>query len=235
MRVSTSCPPGVSRPGSRRLGRWLVAAHAASVVRRIGRPIDAVVVSEPQQYLPRRPGEAVRVYFETDDFVAGAGLLGHSTRYAARLRRTNLRRSDVVLAVTDHLAARLAEEPDAPTSVFTLPNGTDTGHYRDVDDVTVAPEVVLARPMAGMIGQINDRLDLDVLDAVAGTGSRLLLLGPRYDMRAETRARLDALIARPNVQWVDRQPFERLPSSWRLSTSGSRPTRSPTSTVAATP
>ena len=161
----------------------------------------------------------MRVYFETDDFVAGAELLGHRTRYAIRLRRTNLRRSDVVLAVTDHLGARLAQEPDAPASVFTLPNGTDAAHYRDVDEVAVAPEVVLARPIAGLIGQLNDRLDLDALDAVAGTGSRLLLLGPRYDARAETRARLDALIARPNVQWVDRQPFERLPSSWPRSTS----------------
>lgn len=211
VRVSTSCPPGVSRPGSRRLARWLVTAHAARVVRSLGGGVATVVVSDPQQHVPRRSGAAVRVYFETDDFVAGAGLLGHSTRYALRCRRVNLRRSDVVLAVTDHLRARLEQEPDAPTVVVTLANGADTHHYRDVDAVAVAAEVALARPMAGLIGQLNDRLDLDALDAVAGTGSRLLLLGPRYDSRPETRARLDALIARPNVQWVDRQPFERLP------------------------
>jgi teichuronic acid biosynthesis glycosyltransferase TuaH len=167
-----------------------------------------VVVSDPEHTLPRHaPG--VRVYFETDDFVAGAALLGTDRRHAARRRRRNLARCDVVLAVTEQLARSLAAT-GAPARV--LPNGTDPDHFRAVATIPAAPEVTLPPPVAGLVGQLNDRLDLEALDAVARTGSRLLLVGPRYETRPETRRRLDALIARPNVQWVDRQPFARLPA-----------------------
>ncbi len=209
VRVSTTVPPGVSRPGVRRLARLLTSRHAAAVVRRGGHRVDTVVVSDPEQTLPRRPGGAVRVYFETDDFVAGAGLLGTVETHLLRRRRRNVRRADVVLAVTQQLAERLAQG-GAPARV--LPNGTDVEHYRDVDATAAAVEVTLERPLAGVVGQLNDRLDLAALDAVAGSGSRLLLLGPRHEALPETRQRLDALIARPNVQWIDRQPFGRMPS-----------------------
>ena len=208
IRVSTTVPPGVSRPGLRLLAHALVTRHAAAVVRAHGHRVDLVVVSDPEQSLPRR-ATGVRVYFETDDFVAGAGLLGTADAHALRCRRRNLRRSDVVLAVTEPLARRLAG-PGVRWRV--LPNGTDPEHFRDVATTPAAAEVMLAPPVAGVVGQLNDRLDLEALDAVARTGSRLLLVGPRHETRPETRQRLDALIARPNVQWVDRQPFARLPA-----------------------
>ncbi|QDH10914.1 glycosyltransferase [Nocardioides dongxiaopingii] len=209
VRVNTVVVPGVSRPVLRRVTRSLAARHAAHVVRRRGLDVDVVVVSDPEQTLPQRAGRAVRVYFETDDFVAGAALLGSDAGHAERRRRTNVRRSDVVLAITTELAGHLAA---LGAWVRVLPNGADAEHYRDVDGIAAADEVTLDRPLAGVVGQLNDRLDLDALDAVAGTGSRLLLLGPRHEQDPATRRRLDALIAHPNVQWVDRQPFARLPA-----------------------
>jgi glycosyltransferase involved in cell wall biosynthesis len=80
-----------------------------------------------------------------------------------------------------------------------------------VDNGEPATDVTLPRPIAGVVGQINERLDMDLLDAIADTGQSLLLVGPRYEQAEETRVRVDALLRRPNVQWVGRQSFERVP------------------------
>ncbi|MBB3041942.1 glycosyltransferase [Nocardioides soli] len=207
VRVSTSCVPGVSRPVLRRLTRLHADLDARRVVRDRGVAIAGVVVSDPEQRFPRWV-DAPRVYFETDDFVAGAELLGRSAGYARACRRRNVADCDVVVAVTQDLVDVLAA---GRRPGLVLPNGTDAEHYGDVARIVAAPEVLLAGPIAGVVGQLNERLDLGSLDAVAATGASLLLVGPRYEECPETRARLDALIARPNVQWIDRQPFERLP------------------------
>ncbi|AXT85844.1 hypothetical protein C6I20_12050 [Aeromicrobium sp. A1-2] len=209
LRVNTACPPGVSRPFLRRLARWLTQRQAARAIRRINRPVATIIVSTPEQLMPTWAGDIVRVYYETDDFVAGAPLLGITTRYAHRCRSVNVRRSDVVLGITEPLTDDLA---DGHAEAVTLPNGTDHRHFLGVDDTPPSAEVRLDRPIVGVVGQLNDRLDLGMLEAVADLELNLLLLGPRHGCPVETRVRLDALIGRPNVQWIDRRPFDQLPS-----------------------
>ncbi|MCL3817855.1 glycosyltransferase family 4 protein [Aeromicrobium wangtongii] len=208
LRVHTTCPPGVSRPVLRRFARWLTERRALAAVRRAGSSVSAVVVSSPEQLLPAWDIDAVRVYYETDDFVAGAALLGFSSRYARRCRAANVRRSDVVMGVSADLTAELSGDAHA----VTLPNGTNHRHFLATDEAPAPAEITLERPVAGVVGQLNDRLDLGMLEAVADLEVGLLLLGPRHDSSPETRSRLEALLARPNVQWIDRQPFDRLPS-----------------------
>lgn len=171
--------------------------------------MSAIVVSSPNQLMPRWPDAAIRVYYETDDFVAGAALLGSSNRHASRSRARNVRRSDVVLGITDTLTHDLA---DGRALAATLSNGTDHRHFASPPDRSAAALVDLDGPVAGLVGQLNDRLDLDVLEAVADLPVSLLLVGPRHEVNIETTARLDALIARPHVQWVDRRPFDDLPA-----------------------
>ncbi|MET0931945.1 MAG: glycosyltransferase [Aeromicrobium sp.] len=207
-RVNTTCPPGVSRPVLRRLARWLTERRAAGAVRRTGLAVSTIIVSSPEQLVPRWRGDIVRVYYETDDFVAGATLLGITARYARRLRTINVRRSDIVLGIASSLTDDLA---DGTAIAETLPNGTDHRHFQTAGDVTPPAEIHLQAPIVGVVGQLNDRLDVEMLEAVADLEVSLLLLGPRYDSPA-TRSRLDALIDRPNVQWIDRQPFDRLPA-----------------------
>lgn len=209
LRVNTSCPPGVSRPILRRFARWLTQRRALAAVRQTGLRAATIVVSSPEQLMPRWPGDTVRVYYETDDFVAGARLLGISTRHARRCRAINVRRSDVVLGITESLTHDLA---GGNALAATLPNGTDHRHFVGIDDIPAAADVRLGRPVVGVVGQLNDRLEVGMLEAVADLELNLLLLGPRHDTSAETRARLDTLIERPNVQWIDRRPFDRLPS-----------------------
>ncbi|MRK00833.1 glycosyltransferase [Aeromicrobium sp. S22] len=209
LRVSTSCPPGVNRPLTRRLARWLTRRRAKAAVRTLGLPVAAIVLSEPGQQMPTWSGDIVRVYYETDDFVAGASLFGASTSHTVTCRAVNVKRSDVVLAVTDSLRDELAGDGRLAA---TLHNGTDGQHFADVDRVSPSPDVRRDRPVVGVVGQFNDRLDLAALEAVADLDVNLLLLGPRHSSTPHATERVNTLTERPNVQWIDRQPFDRLPS-----------------------
>jgi hypothetical protein len=75
-----------------------------------------------------------------------------------------------------------------------------------VDQAPLPPEVGLRGPAAGFVGQINDRADLSLLEAVADRGLSLLLVGPVNP--AFEPERFGALRRRDNVCWVGPQPFE---------------------------
>ena len=62
----------------------------------------------------------------------------------------------------------------------------------------------------GLVGQLTERIDVRLLEAVADAGFSLLLVGP-YDPRWEPE-RFAALIARPNVRYTGRVPASEVPS-----------------------
>lgn len=206
-RLHTVAPPGVTRPGIRSVARWLVRRQVRRVLRETGERPRAVVLSSPEPLLPGWRG-TTRIYYATDDFVAGAELLGFSRRYAERVQAANLAAADRVLAVSETLVETLAA---AGARVELMPNGCRPEAYVPVPEREYPVEVDLPGPVAGVVGQFNERLDLGLLEAVAAGGQSLLLVGPRYEQEAATRRRLDALVARDNVRWVGRQPAERLP------------------------
>ena len=61
---------------------------------------------------------------------------------------------------------------------FHLPNGCDAPFYRAVDDAPEPTDVDLPGPIVGFVGHLNDRTDLAFLEAIADTGTSLLLIGP---------------------------------------------------------
>ena len=83
-------------------------------------------------------------------------------------------------------------------------------HLAGADAAPIPADAALPGPVAGFIGHISDRIDLAMLEAVAATGASLLLVGPApptFEL-----ARLDALLARPNVRWVGPKAFDELPA-----------------------
>ncbi len=82
-----------------------------------------------------------------------------------------------------------------------------------VDDVAVAADVRLPPPIVGFVGNLSDRIDLAVLEAIAIRGHSLLLVGPRR--LGFGGDRFDTLVARPNVQWIGERPYEQIPSYLR--------------------
>lgn len=206
VRVRTVAPPGVSRPVLREVARHLTMRQARRAARIWG-PVGVTIVSTPEQVLPRGGRGGVRLYYETDDFVAGASLLGHSVRHLTRNRRRNVGRSDAVLGVT----SEIVRATGAGAKGHVLPNGCHPDAFASPPQGPPL-RIELPVPVAGVVGQLNERLDLGLLEAVVNSGVSLLLVGPRYEQEEEARAGLDRLIARDNVQWIDRLPYERMPA-----------------------
>ena len=84
----------------------------------------------------------------------------------------------------------------------------------DVDEAPLPRDVDLPSPVVGVVGHIGERIDIELLTAVADRGHSLLLVGahnPTFEVE-----RISRLLARPNVVWVGPKEFEQLPSYLRV-------------------
>jgi teichuronic acid biosynthesis glycosyltransferase TuaH len=199
-RLRVPAPPGFSRWPMRWLAERL---QRATVLRNLpaGGRLTAFVVANPATPFPRGIA-APKILYVTDDWVAGAGIMGMDRRRVAAALRRSCRDADAIGAVSPTLALRLDELRGAPPG-FTavIPNGAPA-----VSERTVGP-----RPaVAGVLGQLNERLDLELLEAVADAGIPILLIGPRYDRGPVFGGRLDRLLAHPLVDWAGEVPPDRV-------------------------
>jgi teichuronic acid biosynthesis glycosyltransferase TuaH len=199
--------PGLTRPLVRTTTWPLVRRQTRWALRQIGRTPSAVIACSLDDVLDGWPEGTLRVLYGTDDWVAGAELMGQSALRLRRQERRAVRSASLVLAITPQLADRwraLGTEPAL------LPNGCDPQAYLAVDSVEPAAlPPGFPGQVAGVVGQLNDRLDADLLAAVADTGIGLLLVGPRDPGWLPDR--WDDLVARPNVHHAGAVPFEELP------------------------
>ena len=204
-RLSPVTVPGKTRPVLRELAlrqaRWAVRRAVA----KLGMPVHSTIVASLNDMLDVVPARR-RVFFGTDDYVAGAALMGTDPRWLERIEARQLAKADVVIAVSPVLQRKWR-------GAQLVPNGCEADWLATADATPVAPDVALPAPIAGFIGHLSDRIDLAMLTAVADTGASLLLVGPRSP--TFEIARLDALLARPNVQWVGPKPFDAMPAYLR--------------------
>ncbi|WP_020668513.1 glycosyltransferase [Amycolatopsis nigrescens] len=206
-RFSPLGPPGWTRPGMRTLTWPMVRAQIHWILRWVDRRPDVFVACTQHDLLGFWGEDVLDVLYGTDDWLAGAALLNQDPRRVARQERTALARADVVLAIGPELAARwraIGAEPHE------FPNGCDTEAYRDVRHRTPAPlPPGFGAPVAGLVGQLTERIDVTLLESVADSGAGLLLVGPLDPGWQPERVR--ALLARPNVHHTGAVPFEELP------------------------
>lgn len=195
LRLRVTVLPGVTRPGVRRLTALLLDRAITSALSRTGWEPDAVVVAMPLARFPRRtPG--TKILYLTDDWLEGSRLMGLSRSVIRRVLDSNLSQADGVAAVSEALLNQLEPlRPSASGKVFAVvPNG--------------CPEPAPAAPSTGrestacLVGQLNERLDLDLLEAVQASGVEMVIIGPRTDRNPAFRRRLDALLEAGNVRWV---------------------------------
>jgi teichuronic acid biosynthesis glycosyltransferase TuaH len=161
-----------------------------------------------------------RIFFATDDFVGGAELLGRSAQEAQRIADRFRGARPKVVAISPILADYWRHHE---CDVAMIPNGCDADRFARTDDAPDPTDVRLTPPIAGFVGQLNDRIDLCLLEAVADTGHSLLLVGPVWHVSEHDR--LSRLLARPNVQWVGPKEFHEIPSYLKIVQVGLTPYR----------
>jgi teichuronic acid biosynthesis glycosyltransferase TuaH len=172
-------------------------------------PVAAVITCcyDNPEVMPARRS----VFYATDDLVAGANLFGLSAKYLQMQEARILREVDAVAAVSVPLRDRFVA---MGYTAELVPNGCKPEAYAEVDSAPLPADVHLTSPIAGVVGWINDRTDLTLLEAVADAGCSLLIVGPVVP--GFQPERFAALTARPNVCWVGGKPFADLPSYLRL-------------------
>ena len=212
-RVSLLAAPYPTRAGMVATTRVVLRRGLSHALKRLDVRVRGVVNATPYvdfDILPHAP-DVIRLYYATDDFVAGAELLGLSPSVLRKAETRRTSEADLVAGVTPAITARWRglQKPS-----FVLPNGCDPRAYDGVENAPLPSDVVLGGPVAGFIGQISARISLGLLEAVADAGIGVLIVGPVQ--RTTDRGRFEALAARGNVQWVGAKPFESLPSYLRI-------------------
>lgn len=149
--------------------------------------------------LARALAPSVLAYDVMDDLSA---FKGASPALALRHRQA-LRAADVVFAGGRSLHRSVAEL--RPHGTYLFPSGVEPEHFeRAVSLRSCEPG---ARPLAGYVGVIDERVDLGLLAGLAGAlpDWDLELVGPV--------AKIDPadLPQAPNVRYLGQQPYERLP------------------------
>lgn len=159
----------------------------------------AVVVASPVTRFPRSLGGR-RILYATDDWLAGAGLMGLSARWVRRVMSANAREADALAAVAPVLLRQLCSLGVEGVPAEVLPNGAPPPG--------VPPHG--SEPVAILVGHLNERLDLACLEAVLDAGVRLRVVGPRVDRDPGFGRRLATLLGRSGVEWVGRVPPEQV-------------------------
>ena len=206
-RLRTVVPPGFTRPVMKSIASWIVRRRLRATVQvcRIG--VQAVVLASTLETLPRK-SKSPTVYYMTDDWLAGADMMGLERASLARRIRNNLKRADLVAAVSADLLERYCAEDVTPCRTLVLPNGCeplDPKHH-------VLLQSEMRDGHAVLIGQLNERLDFAVIQAVADSGIDVVMIGPRTERNTSTRQVLDRLIAHKNVCWLGRLNADELPA-----------------------
>jgi teichuronic acid biosynthesis glycosyltransferase TuaH len=215
MRLTPRVPPAKERPGMKTLVDLLTRRAMRRAVDRLGRPTVRAVVVSSFNPLFGACGEDLRVFYAEDDYVAGAALMGIAPKRLRRAEARQLADADLVVAASAVLAERFRARGCEP---LLMANGCDPDLGAVVDRVTVADDVELSPPIAIVLGCLNDRLDHQVLTAVADSGLSLLLVGPRAPTYPERM--LSALTSRANVQWVGARTPGELPGYLRAAAVG---------------
>lgn len=206
--------PGAQRPVMNVVAPGLVRRELRRATAAIGGQVLAILTAWPLTPVFGACDERRRVFWAQDDFVGGAVEWGLSPALMARGQAAAAASADVIIAANPTVAKTHRANGIDP---LLIPFGYDEDTFAGVDDAPLPADVRLPSPIVGQVGQLNHRMDLALLEAVADQGHSVLLVGPRSGPGGpDFDERLARFVARPNVQGVGAKPFAELPSYLRV-------------------
>jgi teichuronic acid biosynthesis glycosyltransferase TuaH len=201
-RLRTVGPPLLTRRGVVRAATRWQHRLVAQATRQIGLVPSLVVVASPLARFPAGlPG--TRFLYVTDDWECGAGLMGLSRALVTRSLARNVAAADLVGGVTPVLVERLKDLDDADTPVLFLPNGCTVPA---ATECAGRPDDLPPGRLVGLVGQLNERIDVPLLQRVAAAGVPLVLIGPLTARNPATVRAYQELFLRPGVTWLGHRP-----------------------------
>lgn len=200
-RIEVPAPPGMTRPVVRRVTAVLLNRAIHRAVQTLGAEPSALVVAFPIARFPKSI-RGVRVLYVTDDWLAGATLMGFSVKHIKSAMISNIKTAAAVVAVSPAILDTMSSIGTMDKQAV-LPNGCPTS----LPDSAIRRERII-----GLVGQLNERLDIDVLEALQRTGERILVIGPRTDQDKPFGQRLTAFLEAKNVEWLGPVSPDQLPS-----------------------
>jgi teichuronic acid biosynthesis glycosyltransferase TuaH len=206
-RLTPVVQPFASRKGMTWLTSILALRLLRRATRRLGGDVQAVLSAWPLVPILGGCGERVKVYWAQDDFVGGAELFGLNPEVLRTRESQTAAAADFIIAANPGVAKTWRDRGYQP---ILIPFGADVASYEGIDRLSPAADVDLPAPIAGFIGHINERINLELLEAVALRGRSMLLIGPRK--AAYEPARWNALLKRNNVRWLGPKRYEELPA-----------------------
>ncbi len=199
-------------PEVARLNAMIVARLLRPFLRQLAFAHPILWLYQPEHApLIGRFSETAVVYHCIDEFTVGTQ--GRKRQTIIALEQALLRGASCVFANSPPTYA--AKRPYNPHT-YRIPSGVDHGHFAQAlqDDFPVHPAIAaLPAPRLGYIGNINERLNYDLLTHLAQRypTMALVLVGDTYPwtMDAPPLRRLRAL---PNVHFLGKFPFAEVPA-----------------------
>lgn len=187
------------------LGQRLLWRSIRKAAAEAGKQIEALVVTSPhyEVLLDQVPAGVIRVYYASDDYRTYDGW-----NNMAALEKKILGQVDHAFFVSDALAERAKREYGYADKIHVSMNATEK-RFAQRDPDASGVDVQLAKPVVGVIGGINPRLDFELLRKCADLEhvGTLLLVGPLPKEQPDSLIRL---LDHPRVEAVGPKPHETL-------------------------
>lgn len=199
-------------PEVARLNAMIVAHLLRPFLRQLSFAHPILCLYQPEHApLIGRFNETAVVYHCIDEFTVGTQ--GRKRAVIAQLEQTLLRRADAVFANSPPTYE--AKRPYNPHT-YRIPSGVDVAHFAQAlrADFAVHPAIAaLPAPRLGYIGNINERLNYELLAhlAQAFPQASLVLVGDTYPWTMDTPP-LRRLRALPNIHFLGKFPFAEMPA-----------------------
>ncbi|MFB9166383.1 glycosyltransferase [Arthrobacter psychrochitiniphilus] len=198
LRLRVAAPPGFTKPVLRDVVKALVGRAIRATLRELPFEHCATILLSPREVFPVGIGGR-KILHVTDDWVAGSAMMGLSQQAVSSTLHSNIDEADTVCIVSPSLGALITDRNPGCVPVI-LPNGClSSSGSGQRSNSGAAPE---RRAVAALVGQLNERLDLDLLDQLVASGVEIEVIGPRRERDPQVRRRLDTFLASEGVSWL---------------------------------
>ncbi len=186
---------------TRSINEKLVRAILRKQLRRLRVEDPVIITTLPHvSSLIRNIGQVGMIYYCTDDYSQWPNA---NQKVMLEAERVTLRRSDLVLAVSQHLVSRCQSAKRCEL----FPHAVDFDHFAQSSQTMPHPEILkFPGPRIGFFGLLYEKIDYGLLMRVAQTfpDASLMLIGP-IDYCPESIREL------PNVHLLGPKPYRELP------------------------